>query len=251
MRSLIFALLVVGSSFAVAEQATSTQEIPSAVTETLKSKLGADPKITTISPAPVAGLYEVVIGSDVLYISADGKHILSGNIFGFQATDEDKSKHKPVNLTDQRRSSLRTKALNDLKESEMVVFAPEKETKHTINVFTDVDCPYCVKFHNEVPALNEAGIKVRYLAFPRAGIGSGTYKTMQSIWCADDRQQAMTDAKASKKIEERECTNPIAKQYEFGQKIGITGTPAMVLSNGEKIPGYMPAARLIALLNEK
>ncbi|EDN65771.1 thiol:disulfide interchange protein DsbC [Beggiatoa sp. PS] len=247
----MFALLVV-SSFAFAEESTtSTQEIPSAVTKALKSTFGENVKTTTITPAPITGLFEVVIGSELLYITADGKHFVAGNIFELRPTSTDKDKYEPFNLTDQRRTGLRTQELNQLDESEMVVFAPETETKHTINVFTDVDCPYCAKFHLEVAALNKAGVKVRYLAFPRAGVGSKTYQTMMSIWCAEDRKQAMTDAKARKKIEERQCTNPITKQYELGKRIGITGTPAMVLSDGQLVPGYLPAARLLALLNKK
>jgi thiol:disulfide interchange protein DsbC len=248
--SLIFALLAV-SSFAFAEQSTSTQEIPSALTKALKSTFGENAKVTAVAPTAIAGLFEVIMGSDVLYMSADGKHIVAGNIFELRPTATDKDKYEPFNLTDQRRTGLRTQELNQLDESEMVVFSPETETKHTINVFTDVDCPYCAKFHLEVTKLNEAGVKVRYLAFPRAGIGSKTYNTMMSIWCAEDRKQAMTDAKARRKIEERQCTNPIKKQYELGKRIGITGTPAMVLPDGQLVPGYLPAARLLALLNKK
>lgn len=246
--SLIFTLLII-SSFAFAEQSTS-KDIPSAVTEALKSTFGDSSKITSVTPAP-AGLYEIILGSEVLYMSADGKHIVAGNIFELRPTATDKNKFEPFNLTDQRRTGLRTQELNQLDESELVVFAPETETKHTVNVFTDVDCPYCAKFHQEVKALNEAGVKVRYLAFPRAGVGSKTYNTMMSVWCAKDRKQAMTDAKARKEIEELQCTNPIAKQYELGKRIGITGTPAMVLSNGQLVPGYLPAERLLAVLNKK
>jgi thiol:disulfide interchange protein DsbC len=266
--SLIFALFVLSSFVFAEEKSTSSQETSTPVTgekavsshkipevvekglKHLKELLQATSKPTSVNPAPINGLYEAAIGSEVFYLSADGSYFVAGNIYEFQPKKEGKSVH-PLNLTDQKRTSLRAGVLDELEESEMVVFTPESETKHTVNVFTDVDCGYCAKLHLEVPKLNEAGVKVRYLAFPRAGIGSPTYKKMVSVWCADDRQQAMTDTKAGQKIEERECKNSIEKQYNLGQRIGIRGTPAIMLSSGELIPGYMPALKLITRLEGK
>ena len=271
--SLIFALLVLSPFVFAAENSTSSQEatrekavssqetpkaasspkIPKAVKKAvkrLKKLLQASSQTTPVNPSPVNGLYEVVIGSEIFYLSADGSYFVAGNIYKFRADKEGKPIY-PLNVSDQKRASLRAGVLDELEESEMVVFAPASETKHTINVFTDVDCGYCAKLHQEVPKLNEAGIKVRYLAFPRAGSDSPTYKKMVSVWCADDRQQAMTDAKARREIEERECKNSINKQYELGQRVGVRGTPAIMLSDGELLPGYMPAAKLIARLEGK
>ncbi|MEN8220162.1 MAG: DsbC family protein [Pseudomonadota bacterium] len=226
-------------------KSTFAEEVPQAVTKTakvLQQLIKADSEKLSLNATPIAGLYEAMIGGEVIYISADGRHFVAGNLF---ETDTRR------NLTEETRNQLRIDAFNALDESEMVVFAPEKETQYTVNVFTDVDCPYCSKFHNEVPALNKAGVKVRYFAFPRAGVGSKTYKTMVSVWCAEDRQQAMTDAKARQKIKTARCKNPVAKQYKLGQRIGITGTPALVLSDGELVPGYVPAKQLISHLRKK
>jgi thiol:disulfide interchange protein DsbC len=225
---------------------TQNQEtiIPEAISNTLKQILreGKDKNELSVAPSQISGLYEVAVGSEVFYISADGQYILMGEVIDANTRR---------NLTSEKRSEFRIKVLNSLDESEMVVFAPEKEVKHTINVFTDVDCPYCAKFHNEVPELNKAGIKVRYFAFPRAGTGSDTYKTMVSVWCAKDKKKAMTDAKAGRQIEAVTCNNPVDKQYELGQRLGVTGTPALIFSNGELVPGYLPASRLIPYLEAK
>jgi thiol:disulfide interchange protein DsbC len=234
---LALSLLIGNSTFAY--------EVPQAVTKTAKTLqrlIEADSEKLSVNATPIAGLYEATIGAEVIYISADGRHFVAGNLF---------ETNTRRNLTDERRKQLRIDALNAIKERKMVVFAPEKETQYTINVFTDVDCPYCSKFHDEVPALNEAGVKVRYFAFPRAGVGSKTYNTMVSVWCAEDQQQAMTDAKARRKIKPATCKNPVAKQYKLGQRIGITGTPALVLSDGELVPGYVPAKDLISHLRKK
>jgi thiol:disulfide interchange protein DsbC len=228
---------------------TSTPKIPRAVRKTARTLLG-DEAAKTVAPTPIRGLYEVVVGNeDVLYISRDGRYIVAGSLFEAETRK---------NLTDERRAQLREaqnparmKAINAVDEKEMVVFAPEGKVKHTINVFTDVDCGYCAKFHREVPELNEAGIKVRYLAFPRAGVDSATYKKMVSVWCASNRQQAITDAKARREIKQVTCKNPVKDQLSLGQKLGVTGTPAMVLSDGQLVPGYLSADKLIPWLDEK
>ena len=241
----MLALLAISSTTLAVAQETS--EVPTAVTNTLKyvQNLVKKPdESTAVRPSPIAGLYEAEIGSMIFYISADGSKFVIGSVYEPNGT-------QPKNLTDQKRNKLRVDAINSLSESEMVVFAPASKTKHTVNVFTDVDCGFCAKFHREVPALNKLGVKVRYLAFPRAGVDSLTYKTMVSVWCAKDQQKAMTNAKNGVKIEKATCSNPIAKHLNLGQQIGITGTPAMVLSDGELVPGYMPADKLFVKLEEK
>jgi thiol:disulfide interchange protein DsbC len=238
LASLAMSLLVVGNPVFAGDE-----KIPEAVTKTAKyvqELLKVDN--VEVTAAPIAGLYEAVVGSEVIYISADGRHFVAGNIF------EAVSRR---NLTDEKREQLRMAAINAVNEGDLVVFAPEKETQYTVNVFTDVDCGYCAKFHKEIPELNKAGVKVRYFAFPRAGLNSNTYKKMQSVWCAEDKQQAMTDAKARREIKEAKCENTIAQQYELGQSIGVTGTPALVLSDGELVPGYVPAKQLISFLRQK
>lgn len=227
----------------------ASQKIPRAVKKTARRFFGKE-VAKTVAPTPIRGLYEVVVGGeDVLYISRDGRYIVAGSLFEAETRK---------NLTEERRAQLREaqnparmKAINAVDEKEMVVFAPEGKVKHTINVFTDVDCGYCAEFHQEVPALNQAGVKVRYLAFPRAGVDSATYKKMVSVWCASDRQQAITDAKARREIKQVTCKNPVKDQLGLGQNIGVTGTPAMVLSDGELVPGYVSADKLIPWLDEK
>ena len=244
--SMLFLLATMGFSTAWAAEKSSS-EIPDAVLKGLKGVVGDVNKVS-VRRVPIAGLYEAAMGEDIFYITADGRYLMMGNIFDLKTRS---------NLTSERRDKIqqarnpeRKKAIDALNEKDMVVFAPEGETKHTINVFTDVDCGYCAKIHNEVSKLNEAGVKVRYLAFPRAGIGSKTYHKMVSVWCAEDQQKAMTDAKARLKVKEAKCNNPVERQYKLGQELGVSGTPALVLSNGELVPGYMPADKLISRLEK-
>jgi len=221
---------------------SESAEVPEVVTKSINNFLKQSKELSSISPTVISGLYEVVVGTEVFYVSADGRYAFLGEIRD-GATGE--------NITDRKRAELRVREVNKFDESSMVVFAPEKETKYTVNVFTDVDCGYCAKLHQGIKEMNDLGIKIRYLAFPRAGVGSKTYKTMVSVWCADDQQKAMTDAKLRKEIPAKTCDNPINEHYNLGRTIGVRGTPALLLSDGELLPGYVPPKRLINYLDDK
>jgi thiol:disulfide interchange protein DsbC len=145
----------------------------------------------------------------------------------------------------------RSEALSALKDADMVVFKP-KDVKAKITIFTDIDCGYCRKLHQEIPRLNELGVQVAYAAFPRAGVGSSSYQKLVSVWCADSQQDAMTQAKNGQAVPAKTCANPVAAQYELGNKIGVMGTPAIILEDGRIIPGYVPAdtiAKGLGLVN--
>lgn len=219
---------------------------PTAVDQAIrKSLLAIDPDmpIEAIAPSPLPGIYEVHLqGGRVLYSSADGQYMLQGFLYQFKDG-------QALNLTEQVKSKAVAKVMSAVPLSEMVVFAAKQPKTH-ITVFTDADCGYCQKLHREVPELNRLGIDVRYMAFPRQGLKSHGYNVMASVWCAKDRQAAMTEAKSRKDLPEAKCDNPVAKQYELGQLIGIDGTPAIVLANGELIPGYRPAPELAKLALE-
>jgi thiol:disulfide interchange protein DsbC len=218
-----------------------------AIKESLAKLIGADlVKNVKISSTPVSGIYETIIETNIFYFSKDGKYLLNeANIIELGESD---SHNK--NLTKLRLQDIRRDAIAKLEEKDMIVFNPKGEVKHTLNVFTDTDCHYCGVLHKEMDKLNNAGVKVRYLAFPRAGIGSETYNKMQSVWCAEDQQQAITDAKAGKSIPTKTCENPIDEQYELGKNLGVTGTPALIFSSGELFSGYAPTEKLVKYMEE-
>ena len=215
-------------------------EVPAAVHDRLKEALpGYD--AAQVRPAPLAGLFEFVAEGRVLYISADGRYVVSGDIIDLEANS---------NLTQARQGELTLKLIEELGEAQMLVFAGA-ETKHTVTVFTDVDCPYCAMLHKEVPKLNAAGVTVRYLLYPRAGIASPTFKKSVSVWCAKDPHAAIGVAKSGGEVEARDCDNPVADHYRVGQMAGVTGTPTLVLEDGRILPGYLPAEKLIQVIDKK
>ncbi len=234
-RFLAAATLALASSVALAADPDQ------AIRQALKS-LQPDLPIEAISESPMPGLYQVQLkGGRLIYASADAQFVLQG--FLYQVKDG-----KTVNLTEQAESKGVAKEINAIPTAEMVVFPadPKAEKKTHITVFTDTDCGYCQKLHSEVAELNRRGVEVRYVAFPRQGIGSHSYDTLVSVWCAKDRREAMNLAKTRKEVPAAKCDNPVAKQYALGQMIGVQGTPAVVLANGQMIPGYQPAPQLAA-----
>ena len=219
-----------------AEQKSETDK----VRQNLKMLL-PDVDVTSVAPAPLPGLYEVVADMDVVYVTADGRYLIQGSIIDLETR---------ANLTAPVVAKAKSNAMATVGEENMVIFEP-KEAKHTVTIFTDIDCGYCRKLHSQIDEYNKQGIRIRYLFYPRAGVDSPSYRKAVAVWCADDRNQAMTLSKAGKKVEQKECENPVADHYELGQRMGVTGTPALVLDDGEILPGYIPPDRLGSYLNYK
>ena len=211
----LFTLLAASfTGFAHADDAAIKQSL---------AKLGVTS--SDIQSAPVAGMKTVLTNSGVLYVTEDGKHIIQGPMY-------DVSGAQPVNVTNQ----LLMKNLNAL-EKEMIVYKAAQE-KHVITVFTDITCGYCHKLHEQMKDYNALGITVRYLAFPRAGVQSQPEQDMKAIWCAKDRNKAFDDAMSGKEVKSASCDIDIANHYALGVQFGVSGTPAIVLSNGYVVPGY-------------
>ena len=187
------------------------------------------------------GWFELEHGTDLLYISPDAKHMFLGDLVDLESH---------TNLTDAWRGRIAREELDAVGETNMIVMGP-KDPKHTITVFTDVDCPYCAKLHQEVPDLVRNGVKVRYLMFPRTGLHSETYRRSVAVWCATDRVKAVGIAKAGGQIAMKTCPNPVADHYRLGLKLGVNGTPTIFLDDGRRVGGYVPTQKLLAILNLK
>jgi thiol:disulfide interchange protein DsbC len=200
--------------------------------------LRPDIPIEKVSTSPIPGIYALELpGGTVFYGTADGRYLFAGDLY--ELADDDL-----VNLAEAGRTEKRRDLMAGVSKGDMVIFPAVGETKGVVSVFTDVDCGYCRKLHQEVPKLNQMGIEVRYLAYPRAGVGSRSYQKIVSAWCAADPNKAMTQLKSGMEIPDVSCENPVAAQFDLGQQVGVTGTPAIVLEDGRLLPGYMPAAEL-------
>lgn len=206
---------------------------------TMISSTFPDIEITSIRKSEVDGLYEVLLGPDLIYASSDGRYILQGDLIDMQ---------EKRNLSEEQRSNTRKGILVGIPADEYIEFAPAKR-KYTVYVFTDIDCGYCRRLHKDMSELNKRGIAVRYLAFPRAGIGSETFRQMEDVWCSSDRNKAMNEAKQGMRVSKKSCDNPVARQFTLGQDIGVRGTPAIYTEQGQSISGYLPPDKLLQALN--
>lgn len=193
-----------------------------------------------VGPAPIPGWREVLVNGSALYVSEDGRYLLQGSIFDINA----KKDISQTGLSDFRREQLA-----GVRAEDKIVFAPVGKPKHTVMVFTDIECGFCRKLHEEIAEYNRLGIAIEYLAFPRAGTASPDFRQMESVWCSADRNKALTDAKAGRPVPEKTCTNPVMMQYTLGQKVGLQGTPMIVAANGYALPGYMPPKDLLTALD--
>jgi thiol:disulfide interchange protein DsbC len=199
-------------------------------------------EISSVTASPIPGLYEVMIGSQLMYVTGDGRYFVDGRIVDLETR---------ADLTEPRLAAARKTLVDGVGESQMVIFGPS-DAKHTVTVFTDIECGYCRKLHSEIDQYGKEGIRVRYLFYPRAGQGSPAYDEAVSVWCAGDaeaRRVAMTDAKAGKAVPSKTCTNPVDAHMALGQEIGLRGTPAILTEDGDLIPGYVEPKSLAAQLN--
>ncbi|WP_237058800.1 DsbC family protein [Microbulbifer sediminum] len=239
-------LILVGALLGLLVQGAQA-EVEADVAKAIKAKLqSANPKASygEVSESPIAGLYEIEVdGNTTLYVSKDGSHFVYGDLFQVKTGEL-------VNLSEQRRTKQRARVMESLDTDDMIVFSPKGETKAHVYVFTDVDCGYCRKLHQDVPELNKLGIEVRYLAFPRGGLNSLGYRKIATAWCADDRNKTLTALKNRENVSLKVCNdNPVAEQYKLGNEvIDVRGTPTIVMQDGTVVPGYVPPATMAKAL---
>lgn len=199
---------------------------------------GAKPD--SIGESAVPGLYQVSYGPDVIYITRDGRYVLQGDLLKTDTRE---------NLTESIRSAARLKLINALDPKGMIVFAP-KQVKHTVTVFTDVDCAFCRKLHSQIAEYNKLGIAIRYLAFPRTGVNTESYYKAVSVWCSADRRAALTEAKLGEPLKKMTCDNPVRQHMALADKLGVNATPTLILEDGSLVSGYIPPAQMSKMLDQ-
>jgi len=248
----VIAAVLVTSVASVAVLAQSSDVTANPVSNAAPSSAGskADPRATIVKKidgikledvrmTPINGIYEVTRGADVTYSSADGRYVIVGDMID---VDNDS------NISETRRRGIRARMLESIPDTEALVFSP-KTPKYTITVFTDIDCGYCRRLHSQIAEYNRLGIRVRYMFFPRSGPDTDSWHKAESVWCASNRNEALTRAKNGEDIKSPKCPADIIKRdYELGQKLAVEGTPAIFLASGEMLPGYAPPGQLVKYL---
>lgn len=205
-----------------------------------KAVKALDPTLNVgyVEPSALPGLYRASVDGSQGYISTDGKHFIVGDMYDVATR---------TNLSEESRKKKRLQLLRSARLGDGILFAPATGSYDTVTVFTDVDCGYCRKLHSEIAKINEAGIAIRYVAYPRSGPESEAWNKMEAVWCASDRKQAMSKAKLGENVAKAaDCKAPaVAEHFAFGEQVGVMGTPTLLLQDGTVIGGYVPLATLV------
>ena len=241
MRARILWLGILGACASIASSADQPAPAVDPRIELAKKIPGTTPDELHASPIP--GMWEVVRGTDIAYVTSDGKYAISGDLYDLAKND---------NLTEVRRKDIRMKLLATVPESDMLIFSP-RDPKYTVTVFTDVDCAYCRKLHSQIAEYNRLGVRVRYLFYPRSGPDTESWAKAEQVWCSTNRNDALTRAKLGEELKSpKSCGNsPVGRDYAMGQQFDIRGTPAIVMNNGEMLGGYVSPMQLVQHLQGK
>lgn len=183
----------------------------------------------------IDGWYTIRKGAIIAYISSDGRYLLQGDLIDLQESK---------NLTERNRNDARVKMMSSVSQDELIVYTPET-VRHSVSVFTDIDCTFCRRLHSQLDEYMDEGIEIRYFLYPRNGPTSESWVKAQNVWCADNRNEALTLAKLDKSFPMHECdSSMIGSHYAIGQDVGLRGTPAIVLEDGTLFSGYLPPKQL-------
>ncbi|MEC7816358.1 MAG: thioredoxin fold domain-containing protein [Pseudomonadota bacterium] len=232
-----FAAVAAMCSLLLVAPVTSAQDAEQRIAERLAAAVpGLQVHSVKASEAP--GLYEVQSNNgETIYATEDGTYLLTGDLLKLTETGI-------ANVTEASRAETRRDQMAEYGDDGVISYPANGEEKAVVSVFTDIDCPYCRKLHDEVPQLNDYGITVNYYAFPRSGPNTPSFSKYVSVWCADDQQAAMDAAKAGQSVAQKTCENPVGDQFRLGGQVGVTGTPAILLEDGNMVRGYVPAKNL-------
>lgn len=234
LLSLVLLVTALSANFTVSADTDGAEKLKQALAKSMPNIVP-----TRISETPVAGLYEVIVGSQVVYMSADARYMIEGDLIDWETK---------TNISEEAKSSIRLSALDKLGADNMLIYKPGK-VDNTITVISDINCGYCRQLHSEIPEYMRNNIEVRYIFMSERGGSVGMKKTI-SVWCADDQQKALNIAKAGGEVEEKTCNNPIKDHAKLARDLGVRGTPAIILENGQLLAGYVPVGELVTALHK-
>ena len=189
----------------------------------------------SVVQTPLPGIYRVIHGAEVFYVSEDGKYLLQGSLYDLEHGKD---------LTEAAAADIRKKQLAAF-GNRMITF-PASNQRYEVTVLTDVTCGYCRRFHNHRRELDSLGITVHYLLTPL--LGDKARKDAVSVWCARDRNAALTAAKQGRAVPEKTCETPIESNLRLMASFKVRGTPAIILADGTLIRGYVEPQELLRRL---
>ena len=234
----VFAMLAAVAMVSASAVLGADDDVKQRISEQLQA-ISPDLEPEAIEPSPLPGIYQIMVQGQVVFISEDGRYLIQGDIMDLETRQS---------VGDSMENDRRRQQIEQHGEENMIVYTPEGETRHTVTVFTDIDCPYCRQMHQQLDQYLERGIAVRYIQMPRAGVDSDSYHKAVSVWCADDRHAAMDEAKDGVTLKQGECDNPVSEQLDLARSLGVNATPTFVGEDGSVYRGLVPPDDLLAQL---
>lgn len=196
-------------------------------------------KVDELRRTPVAGIWEVRIGNELIYVDDKGQHaFVEGHLVDIRSNR---------NLTRERVDELLAIDFKDLPLG-IAMKQVIGNGKRTMAVFEDPNCGYCRQMRKDIATLKDVTIYTFVIAI----LSPDSETKAKKVLCADDKVRAWTDLMISGKVPGNagSCETPLAKMRELAQKLGVTATPTTFFPNGKRLPGYVPAAQLDRLLDE-
>jgi thiol:disulfide interchange protein DsbC len=213
------------SSCLLLAAASASAATPEEVVNKAMGALAPQVKVDVAQESVVPGFYEAIVGNQFIYVSKDGRFVLDGTVFDATSSRD---------LTEAGRASRRQAGLTKIGKDKRITFAASNP-KHVVTVFTDIDCPFCRRFHDQIATYNKLGISVEYVFLP-LDIHPGADKKAEAVWCAKDRNAAFTAAMTGADTGTASCENPVAETTQLARQIGVTGTPTLLTADGTRIP---------------
>lgn len=192
-----------------------------------------------VQPAPVAGLYEVMMGSNIAYTDKNGRYFIFGHLF-------DMKEQKDITAERQREAQKIPFPSQFLDNAIKIV---KGDGSRTLAVFSDPDCPYCKKLESELARLDN--VTIYLFIYPLETLHPEAKTTAIRIWCAPDKAKAWSEyVLAGKKPALTSCENPINDNVTLGASLGIAGTPTLIAVDGRVWPGFGSAKQIEQWLNK-
>jgi len=191
----------------------------------LQKKLGANAKVRSVSPAPVSGLYEVLVGNDVFYTDSSGKYLIQGEIIEL-ATGK--------NITEQRQADLNRIKWADLLPANAIKTVRGNGSRQ-LAVFSDPNCGYCKRLEKSLQQLDNVTVYTYLLPI----LGPDSLQKSKQIWCSADPYKTYMDwmISGSTPSGKSDCATPLDKNMAFAKSYGVTGTPTLFFADGSRFPG--------------
>lgn len=209
----------------------------------IKGLMRKSDEFSEIAPAPILGLFQIAVGTQIYYLSADGRYLLRGELLDLK---------EGVNISETHKKSLRKVVLQDIPLKDLIVFKPAIETLHSVVIFSNLNCSYCRSVYEDIPKFLQLGVEVRLAPFIHAPRNSQAHKKITEVWCSPDRKTALERNYREQKTVPAFCDDSFLEDdYIIALKLGISAIPTYVLEDGELLNGYIAPEALIKILRHK